>query len=148
MVLRTGSDKMKNISARKVLSAMIYSEGRLSDAARMLHTQPRNIARIIDENPEIQEELDQCHNGLYEKALAAATELVSACDRKMTQYILDRLGEKRGLKKPKSQVQVSGDPKNPLVTKKQIDLSNLSDEELEVLGKALSKGKNEENEGV
>lgn len=138
---------MKNISPRKVLTAMIRSQGVLSDAARMLHTQTRNIARIIDENPEIQEELDQCHNGLYEKALAAATELVGACDRKMTQYVLDRLGEKRGLRKPKSQVQVSGDPKNPLVTKKQLDLSNLTEEELEVLGRALAKKKEDTNEG-
>lgn len=139
--------EMKNISARKVLSAMIHCEGRLSDAARMLHTQPRNIARIIDENPEIQEELDQCHNGLYEKALAAATELVDACDRKMTQYVLDRLGEKRGLRKPKSQVEVSGNPNAPLVTKQEIDLSNLSSEEIEVLTRVIEKKKEEKNEG-
>lgn len=128
---------MKNISPRKVLTALIRAEGRIKDAARMLHTQPRNIARILDENPDIQEEMDQCHIDLLDEALESAKDLVKNRDRDMTKFVIDRLGEKRGLKAPKKKVEVSGDAENPLVTKNQIDLSCLSDAELEALQKAL-----------
>lgn len=130
---------MKNISPRKVLTAMIRAQGIITDAARMLHTQPRNIARILDENPELQEEMDACHIELYEDALKSARSLVQNEDREMTKFVLDRLGEKRGLRKPKKQVQIGGDVNNPIITKTQVDLSTLTDEELKIFERAVNK---------
>lgn len=130
---------MKNLSPRKVLTAMIRAQGVLTDAARMLHTQPRHIARVLDENPELQDELDACHTELYELALKSAKDLLEVQDREMTKFVLDRLGEKRGLRKPKKQVQIGGDAKNPIVTETKIDLTKLSDEELAVFERAINK---------
>ena len=130
---------MKNILPQKVLTALIRSEGRIGDAARMLHTQPRNIARIIDENPEIQSELEKCHSELLDEALRSAKDLVQNRDRDMTKFILSTLGESRGIRRPKKQIEISGDAENPLITKSEIDLSGLSDEELNVMEKLLNK---------
>ena len=60
---------MKNISPKKVLTALIRSQGIIKDAARMLHTNSRVILRIIDENPEIVAEMDKCHTELLDEAL-------------------------------------------------------------------------------
>lgn len=130
---------MKNILPQKVLTALIRAEGRISDAAKMLHTQPRNIARIIDEHPEIQEELDKCHSELLDEALRSAKDLVQNRDREMTKFILSTLGESRGIRKPKKRIELSGDPESPLVTKSEIDLSGLTDEELDTLEKVLQR---------
>lgn len=130
---------MKNILPQKVLTALIRCEGRIGDAAKMLHTQPRNVARIIDENPEIQEQLEQCHSELLDEALRSAKDLVQNRDREMTKFILTTLGESRGIRKPKKQIEISGDAENPLATKNEIDLSGLTDEELDVIEKMLNK---------
>lgn len=137
---------MRDISPRKVLTALIHSQGIISDAATMLNTQPRNILRIMDENPEIQEEINACHVGLYDEALRSAKDLVSMRDKQMTKWVLERMGEKTGLKRPKQRVEVSGDPTAPIVTRKQMDLSNLTDEELEVIGKVIKDKKGGNNE--
>ena len=56
----------------------------------------------------------------------------------MTKFVLStNLAEKRGIRKSQKEVKLSGDPENPVVTKNQIDLSTLTNEELEALQKAL-----------
>lgn len=132
---------MKNIAPRKVLAALIRANGIIRDAAKMLHTTSRNIARIIDENPEIQNEIQECHTDLLDEALLSAKELVENRDGNMTKFVLTMLGDKRGIKKPMRQIEVSGNPEKPIVTRPMIDLSGLSDEELAVMEKVLKKEK-------
>ena len=135
---------MKNIAPRKVLAALIRADGIIRDAAKMLHTTTRNVARIIDEHPEIQAEIQECHTDLLDEALLSAKELVQQRDGNMTKFVLTMLGDKRGIKKPIRQVEVSGNAEKPLVTKNTIDLSGLSDEELAIMEKVLKKEKKED----
>ena len=132
---------MKNIAPRKVLAALIRANGIIRDAAKMLHITPRNVARIIDEHPEIQAELQECHTDLLDEALLSAKELVEQRNGNMTKFVLSMLGDKRGIKRPTKQVEISGNPERPIVTKPAIDLSGLSDEELAVVEKVLKKEK-------
>lgn len=125
-------------SARKVLAALIRSEGRLSEAAVALKCKVQTIAKIIDENPDIVEELQTCHNALYEEALDSAKELVEMRDRSMTKFVLEALGEKRGFA-TKKRVEISGDKDNPVAIENKIDLSGLTEEELLKITELASK---------
>ena len=116
-------------SVRKVLAALIRSEGKLSEAALALHCKVQTISKIIDENPDILEELQTCHNSLYEEALDSAKELLEMRDRSMTKFVLEALGEKRGFT-TKKRVEISGDKDNPVAIENKIDLSGLTEEEL------------------
>jgi len=120
---------------------MIRSKGIVADAAKLLNCRPETVLRTLDENPEIQEELDLCHTELVDEALKSAKDLVDNRDREMTKFVLNTFGKRRGIKETKN-VQISGDPKNPI--RKEIDLSGLSDEELEILSKMSKKEKDNE----
>ena len=101
----------------------------------MLHTQPANIMRIMEENPSIQEGLKQCHQELVDEALESAKELLQARDKDITKFVLSSMGESRGFTPPKGKVELSGNKESPI--NMEIDLSGFSDTELEVLGKAI-----------
>lgn len=122
---------------------MIRAEGKLSQAAKMLHTSVAVISRIIDENPDIVNEMHVCHNELYEEALSSAKDLLDMRHPNMTKFVLENLGEKRGFA-TKKKVEISGDANNPLKIEKTIDLSNLSEEELLKIIEVTNKLKVEE----
>lgn len=127
--------RFTDIKPAKVLAAMIRAQGVVRKAAKMLHTQPANILRIIEENPSIQEGLGQCHQELVDEALESARDLLKGRDRDITKFVLSSMGETRGFTNPKNKVELSGSKESPV--NMQIDLSGLSDRELDALSKAL-----------
>ena len=133
--------KRQTLTPARVVKALVDSGGIVDDAAKALKTNSRDVAIYPVSHPEIHEKIEAAHSRLVDEALRSASDLVANRDQRMTQFILTKMAGSRGIQ-PANRIQIGGDGKNPVdVRMKEIDLSNIGDEELERMYRLLKEDK-------
>lgn len=133
--------KRPALSPDRIIAAMIEAGGVVDEAAKILKATSRDVAVYLVTHPDIHDKLEAAHSRLVDEALRSASDLVANRDQRMTQFVLTKMAGSRGIQ-PANRIQIGGDGKNPVdVRMKEIDLSNIGDEELERMYRLLKEDK-------
>lgn len=135
---------MAKLTIGKVKLALEQAGGIKAAAARQLNVSRTTLYAFLARHPELQEFLQGIEEEVLDLAESKMLQLIRDGDPSSVRFFLERKGRSRGYA---YRVENTGKDGGPIETREKIDLSSLSDAELEQLAKIAARLEGiEENE--
>lgn len=132
--------KLQLVGVAKVIEVLRASGGIKAVAADHLNVSRTTLYKFIDEHPEVEEALVEIDGEIGDIAEAKVVTAIKAGDMQTVRWYLEMKGKERGYVR---RVENTGKNGGPIETREKMDLSGLSDEELEILKKAATRRESE-----
>lgn len=136
--------KLEIAGAAKVIEALRLSGGIKAAAAGELGVSRTTLYKFIDDYPEVGEALSEIDSEILDVAEAQVVKAIKTGEMQTVRWYLELKGKDRGYVR---RVETTGKDGGPVETQQKLDLSKLTDEELEILTKAAERRENDVNQG-